>query len=63
MRDDEEAVQHAEGERRHGEEVHSGNSFTMIAHERTPCFAGSGFLGAFLIKRSTVLSEMSKPSI
>ena len=26
-------------------------------------FAGSGFLGAFLIQRSTVRSEMSKPSI
>ena len=52
MGHDEEAVKHAEGERRQGEEVHSSHRF-----------AGSGSLGAFLIQRNTVRSETSKPSI
>jgi hypothetical protein len=31
VRDDEEAVQDTEGERRNGEEVHGGNGFTMVS--------------------------------
>jgi len=64
MRDHEKQVQHAKDQRRHGKEVHRSNGFTVIAQKRPPiAFAGSGLLGAFRIQRSTVLSEMSKPSI
>ena len=63
MRNDEEAVEHAKGQRRHGEEVHCGNGFTMIIQKSRPSFAGSGLRGAFRIQRSTIRSEISKPSI
>ena len=33
-----EAVQHAKGERRYGEEVHCGNGLTVILEERQPVF-------------------------
>jgi len=36
MRNHEEAVQNAEGERWHSEEVHRANGFTMVAQERRP---------------------------
>ena len=36
MREDEEAVKHAEGERRHGEEIHCSNRFTMVFQKRHP---------------------------
>jgi len=36
MRNDEEAVENAEAQRRHGEEVHCGNRFAMVAQERRP---------------------------
>jgi len=36
MRNDEKAVENAEGERRHSEEVHSCNRFTMNAQEGRP---------------------------
>ena len=36
MRDDEEAVDHPEGESRHGEEVHRGNDLAMVAQECRP---------------------------
>ena len=32
MRDDEEAIQHTKGQRRHGEEVHRSDGLTMIIH-------------------------------
>jgi hypothetical protein len=32
VRNDEEAVQHAKGERRHGEEIHRCDGLTMIAN-------------------------------
>src|ERR1017187_5123385 len=38
MGDDEEAIEHAEGQRRHGEEVHRSNRFTVILQERRPSF-------------------------
>jgi len=63
MRNDEEAVQHAESQRRNGEEIHCGDGFTMILEKSCQRFAGSEFLGAFLIQRNTVRSEISKPSI
>ena len=63
VKDDEEAMEHAEGQRRHGEEVYRGNRLTVILQERRPSLCGPGFLGAFLIQRSTVRSEMSGPSI
>ena len=36
MRDDEETVKHAEGERLHSKEIHCGDSFPMIAEKRRP---------------------------
>jgi len=36
MRDDEEAVQNAEAQRRHGEEVHRGNRFAMVVQKSRP---------------------------
>jgi hypothetical protein len=63
MRDDKEAVQHAERQRGHGKEIHRSDGFSMIAHKAAHRFAGSGSLGAFRIQRKTVRSEMSKPSI
>jgi hypothetical protein len=36
MSNDEETIQHAEGERRNGEEVHGRDGFSMIAQERCP---------------------------
>jgi hypothetical protein len=63
MRHDEEAVKHAEGERRQGEEVHGSHRFAMVIQKCRPSLRGSGSLGAFLIQRNTVCSEMSKPSI
>lgn len=36
MRYDEEAAENAEGERRHGEEVHRGNRFTMVVQTGRP---------------------------
>jgi len=40
MRNDEEAVQHTKGQRRHGKEVHRSNRFPMIAQEGHPSFFG-----------------------
>ena len=36
MRDDEEAVQHVEGKRRHGEEIHRGDCLAMVAEKGCP---------------------------
>jgi hypothetical protein len=63
MSDDEKAVEYAEGQRWHCEEIHCSNRFTMIIQKAVHRFAGSGLLGAFLIQRSAVRSEMSQLSI
>ena len=44
MLDDEEAVEHAEGERRHSEEIHCCNRFAMIAQKRCPSLCRLGIL-------------------
>jgi hypothetical protein len=62
MRNHEEAVEHPKRERRHGEEVHRSNRFSVVTQEGPQRFAGSGDLGAFRIQRSTVRSEISKPN-
>lgn len=36
MGDDEETVEHAKSQRRHGEEVHCGDSLAMIGQEGLP---------------------------
>jgi len=36
MRNDEEAIEYTEGERRHSKEIHRGNCFAVIAQERRP---------------------------
>jgi hypothetical protein len=43
--DDEEAVEHTERERRHGEEVHRRDGFPVIPQEREPTF------GSFRVSR------------
>jgi hypothetical protein len=42
MRNDEEAIQHAESQRRHGEEIHRCDGLTMVAQKRTPSFCRLG---------------------
>jgi hypothetical protein len=61
MRDYKEAVEHAKRKRRHGEEVHRSNRFSVISQERRPPLCR--LRAAFLIQRSTIRSERSKPSI
>ena len=39
VRNDEEAVENAEGQRRNSEEVHRGNRFTMVAQKGVPSFS------------------------
>jgi len=40
MSDDKEAVQHSEGQSRHGEEIHRGEGFPMIVEKCCPSFPG-----------------------
>src|SRR5919197_616969 len=40
MTDEEEAVQHSEGDGRYGEEVHGRQGFSVIAQERKPSLCG-----------------------
>ena len=47
MRDDEEAVQHAERQRRHGKEIHRSDGFPMIAQKRRPSLRGLRALRRF----------------
>ena len=61
--DDEEAMDHPEGQCGHGEEVHRGDCFAMIAQESCPPSSRLRISGAFRIHRSTVRSEISNPSI
>src|ERR1039458_6725184 len=42
MSNDEEAVEHAEGERMQGEEIHRGDGLTMIAQKRGPTLCRLG---------------------
>src|SRR5258705_11148646 len=64
MTDDEEAVEHAECNRWHSEEIHGRNCFPMVSKEDQPALAllrvsrRSRF-----IQREMVLSESSKPSM
>jgi hypothetical protein len=60
--DDEEAVEHAERDRRNGEEIHCGDRFPMVAQKREPTLGRLGSLGARLIQREMVRSETLKPS-
>ena len=60
--DDKEAVEDAEGDRGHGEEVHGRNRFPLDSKEGAPALAWSGLFGARFIQREMVLSERSKPS-
>ena len=62
MTDDEEAVEHAERNRWHREEVHCRDRLSMVL-EKSTRLAGSESLGACFIQREIVRSEMSKPSM
>jgi hypothetical protein len=48
MTDDEEAVQEAEGDAGHGEEVHSRDGFAMIAQKNAPPASGFAVSGCSL---------------
>jgi hypothetical protein len=61
--DDKEAVEDAEGDRGHGEEVHGRNRFPVIRKKPRQRWVGWGFLGTRFIQREMVLSEASKPSM
>jgi hypothetical protein len=63
MTDDEEAVEYAESNRWHREEIHSRNRFPMVSKEDRQHLARLGSLGARFIQREMVLSESSKPSM
>jgi hypothetical protein len=62
VEDDKEAVEDAEGDRGHGEEVHGRNRFPVIRKKRAPALGWLGSLGARFIQREMVLSDTSKPS-
>jgi len=47
VRDNEEAIEHAEGQRRHGEEVHRGDSLTVITQESSPSLCRLGISRRF----------------
>jgi hypothetical protein len=48
VRNDEETVKHAEGERRHSEEVHRGDGFAMVAQKCRPAFGRLRISRSFL---------------
>ena len=63
MCNDEEAIEYVKSERWHGEEVHRRDRLTVVAQKRRPSFCPVRASWNFPIQRSTVRSEMSKPSI
>ena len=63
MGDDEETVEHAESQRRHCEEVHCCDHFTMVAQKCSPSRSLLRIFGRFPHPAQIVRSEMSKPSI
>jgi hypothetical protein len=58
-----EAVENAEADRGHGEEVHGRNRFPVIRKKHAPALGWLGSLGTRFIQREMVLSEASKPSM
>jgi len=63
MRNYEEAVQDAKSQRRHSEEVHCSNGFTVIAQKCCPPFYRLRTPWRLPHQRETVLSDISMPSI
>ena len=61
--DDKKAIEHTERDRWHGEEVHRGNCFPVIAEKVSQRLASSGSRGVRFIQREIVRSETSKPSM
>ncbi len=47
MRDHEKAMEHTKGERRHGEEIHCRDGFTMVAQKRRPSLCRLRVAGRF----------------
>ena len=47
MSNDEETVENAEGERRHGKEIHRADGFTMIDQKRRPSLCRLSIPGSF----------------
>src|SRR5215472_10655479 len=61
--DDKEAVEDAEADRGHGEEVHGRNRFPVIPKKGAPAWAGWGSLGTCFIQRETLRSDTWKPTM
>src|SRR5215469_12060184 len=59
--DGRDAVEHAEGDRGHGEEVHGRNRFSVIRKKYAPAL-GWGSFGTRFIQREMVLSETASPA-
>jgi hypothetical protein len=53
----EEAIEHAKGDRWHGEEVHGRNRFPVVSQEASQRLAGSGSLDARFIQRDGSFAE------
>lgn len=58
MADDEEAVEHAEGDGRNGEEINRSDGFPWLPKKASRHLAGSEFLEVHFIRRETVLSPV-----
>ncbi len=63
MVDDEEAVEHTERNRWHGEEVHRRNGFPVVAQKCKPALGRRGIFRRSFHPTGMVLSDTSKPSI
>src|ERR1700687_3150152 len=63
MTDDEEAVEHAERNRWHSEEIHGRTRFPMVSKEGQPALGPVRISRRSLHPAGDVLSESSKPSI
>ena len=61
--DDKEAVEDAEGDRGHGEEIHGRDRFPVIHKKRMPALDRLGISGRSLHPRETLRSDTSKPSM
>ena len=61
--DDKKAVEHGEGNRGNGEEIHRGSGLPVITKKGEPALSRVRVSGARFIQREIVLSETSKPSM
>jgi hypothetical protein len=60
MRNDEEAVQHSEGQREYGDEIHDGNGLAVIAQKRRPSLCRLRFLSSTSYLAGIQVDEYNK---